>query len=340
MKDRYWLLQFSARSGLLLIVGLLSWAPVVTAQGNGNGTTQACSATPSTSSITPPVNVSVSSVAYGPIGDPFGISITFTCKNAVYAGQVNQFAIVAQPGAGAINDPTYGLLFPTGVGSIYLQLVALPPASQLATPKSALINIVKGDPATTVQFQAQYVKLGTSPISSGTLSVAGTIVSFYNTDDYSSSGSSSYGFVTMPSSTTLTAVSCTATSPTVMLPTVSMGALASASATAGRTPFAITVSGCPTGAQVAISLSGTPPTSMPAASGIARSTGSDANVAVQILDGGTLAPVDISGTQTKSLGSAQSGVPLISRYYAQYYAVRPAAGGTVAAQLTYTLSYP
>ncbi|WP_162253128.1 fimbrial protein [Rhodanobacter sp. Soil772] len=334
-----------ALAGLLLLAGLLGWAPNAAADGNGNGTTQPCTPTPTAAFLPAISNFAVSSTAYGPIGSPVRVSITFNCGNNVFAGQVQQISIFAQPAAGGIVDPTYGLLFPTSVSNIYLQLTALAPAHPLTNQKSALIDVVKSSPSATVRFQAQYIKLGIGAVNSGTLSTINPVItSFNNADTVSPGGSSTYGSLNVAGSTTVTSVSCTATSPTVVLPTVLKNALASAGATSGRTPFAINISGCPTGVQVAISLSGTPASSsgtpLPAASGIAQSSGSDPNVAVQILDGDTLAPVDISGTQTKSLGTTQSGVTLVSRYYAQYYAVQPAAGGTVASHLTYTLSYP
>ena len=333
--------------GLVLLAGLVVWAPDAAAEGNGNGTTQACTATPTAAFLPPIPDFPASANAYGPIGSAVQTSITFTCGNASFAGQVTQISIFAQPAAGGIDDPTYGLLFPTGVSNIYLQLTTLPPAYPLRSQRSALLDILKSNPSGTVKFQAQYIKLGSGAISSGTLSPTANplITSFNNADAYSSTGtSSSYGSLSVTGSTTVTSVSCTATSPTVALPTAVMSALASAGATTGRTAFAINITGCPTGIQVAISLSGIAASSsgapIPATLGVVQSSGSDANVAVQILDGATLAPVDISGTQAKVLGTAQSGVPVVGRYYAQYYAVQPAMGGTVAAHLTYTLSYP
>lgn len=334
-----------ALAGFLLLAGLLGWLPNAAAEGNGNGTTQPCTPAPTAAFFPAIPNFAVSSTAYGPIGSPVQVSITFNCDKNVFAGQVQQISIFAQPAAGGIVDPTYGLLFPTGVSNIYLRLAALAPAYPLTNQRTALIDVVKSSPSATVWFQAQYIKLGTGAVNSGTLStISSVITSFNNADTFSPGGSSIYGSLNVTGSTTITSVSCTATSPTVVLPTAFKNALASVGATSGRTPFAINISGCPTGVQVAISLSGTPAissgTPLPATSGIAKSSGSDPNVAVQILDGDTLAPVDISGTQTKSLGTTQSGVTLISHYYAQYYAVQPAAGGTVASYLTYTLSYP
>jgi len=330
---------------LPVLLGSLGWAPNAAADGNGNGTTQPCTSTPTAAFLPPIPSFAVSSTTSGPIGSPVQVSITFYCGNNVFAGQVQRISIFAQPAAGSIVDPTYGLLFPTGASNIYLRLAALAPAYPLTNQKSALIDVVKSSPSATVWFQAQYVKLGAGAVNSGTLSTASPLIAnFSNADTVSPGGSSTYGSLNVAGSTTVTSASCTATSPTVVLPTVFKSALASAGTTSDRTPFAINISGCPAGVQVAISLSGTPAspsgTPLPAASGIAQSSGSDPNVAVQILDGDTLAPVDISGTQTKLLGTAQSGVTLVSHYYAQYYAVQPAAGGTVASHLTYTLSYP
>jgi major type 1 subunit fimbrin (pilin) len=331
---------------VLVLVGLLGWAPNAIATGNGNGTTQPCTPAPTAAFLPAIPNFAVSSTAYGPIGSPVQVSITFNCGNNVFAGQVKRVSIFAQPAAGGIADPTYGLLFPTGVSNIYLQLAALAPANPLTNQTSALIDVVNTNPSATVTFQAQYIKLGTGAVNSGTLSTISPVVitSFNNADTVSPGGSSTYGSLSMTGSTTVTSMSCTATSPTVVLPVTFKNALAAVGAISGRTPFAINISGCPTGVQVAISLSGTSASSsgtpLPATSGITQSSGSDPNVAVQILDGDTLAPVDISGTQTKLLGTTQSGAILVSRYYAQYYAVQPAAGGTVASHLTYTLSYP
>jgi major type 1 subunit fimbrin (pilin) len=345
VKRRLFIHFSRALTSLLLVAGLLGWAPNAVADGNGNGTTQPCTPTPTAAFFPAIPNFAVSSTAYGPIGSPVQVSIVFDCGNSVFAAQVEKISIFAQPAAGGVVDPTYGLLFPTGVDGIYLRLAALAPAYALTNQRSVLIDVAKSSPQATVSFQAQYIKLGTGAVNSGVLSpTISVITSFNNADTFSPGGSSTYGSLNLAGTTAVTAASCTATNPTVVLPSVLKSTLANVGATSGRTPFAINISDCPTGVRVAISLSGTPASSsgtpLPATSGIAQSSGSDPNVAVQILDGDTLATVDISGTQTKLLGTTQSGVTLVSRYYAQYYAVQPAAGGTVASNLTYTLSYP
>lgn len=331
--------------GLLLLVGLLGWTPRLAAQGNGNGTTQSCSPSPNTGSLPAFSALFAAQSAYGSIGSPTQTSITFFCGNNVFAGQVTEVAIWASTTANAIDDPTYGLLIPTGLANVWVQLQALSPAYPLTAGTHPLISVNKGSQTVTVTFRAQLVLRG--PIGSGG-SFSGPIAlisHFYNADTVSPGGSAYYGSLGLGGGTTnVTSVSCTTKGPTVVLPTVSLNALASNGATAGSTPFELDVTGCPAGLAVAISLSGTPASSggapIAASSGIVQSLGTDPNVAVQVLDGVTLAPVDIGGTQAKSMGTAQTGVPLISRYYARYYAVSPAAGGTVAASLTYTLTYP
>lgn len=354
MKLGFFFRSMPTLAGLLLAVGLLGWSPDSMAgngggTGNGNGTTQECTPLPTAASLPAFPAVTAAHAAYGPVGSAVTTSITFDCtKNAIFAAQVTQIAIYAETAPGAQNDPTYGLVIPTSLPNVWIQLQALPPAFPLTMGSNPLITVIKATPenpgsqTVTVDFRAQLVLRG--PVGNGG-SFSGPIpllADFYNADSVSGQGKSiNYGRLDLGGgSTVVRSVACTTQSQPVSLPTVSRGSLGSAGATAGRTPFEVTISGCPEGLAVEISLSGTPTSGTTSSAGIVQSTGTEANVAVQVLDADTLAPVDISGTQTKSLGIAQSGVPLVSRYYAQYYATAPAAGGTVTAGITYTLTYP
>jgi major type 1 subunit fimbrin (pilin) len=337
-------------AGLLLAVGLLGWAPdSVAGNGNGNGTTQACTPLPTAASLPTFPAITAAQTAYGPVGSAVTTSITFDCtKNAIFAAQVTQIAIYAVPAPDAQDDPTYGLVIPTSLPNVWIQLQALPPAFPLTTGSNPLITVNRatqqdpGAQVVTVNFRAQLVLRGPVGSGGGFSGPIPLLSSFYNADAVSGQGKSTdYGRLDLGGgSTVVRSVACMTTGPAVLLPTVSRSTLGSAGATAGRTPFEVTVSGCPAGLAVEISLSGTPSSGGTPSTGIVQSTGSEANVAIQVLDADTLAPVDISGTQPKSLGVAQSGVPLVSRYYAQYYATAPAAGGTVTAGITYTLTYP
>ena len=173
---------------VLVLAGSLGWTPNAAADGNGNGTTQPCIPAPTAAYFPAIPNFAASSNAYGPIGSPVRVSITFNCGNNVFAGQVQQISIFAQPAAGGIVDPTYGLLFPTSVSNIYLQLTALAPAYPLTNQRSALIDVVKSSPSATVWFQAQYIKLGTGAVNSGTLSTINPVITNFNNADTVSPG--------------------------------------------------------------------------------------------------------------------------------------------------------
>lgn len=345
MTSRFPSRPVSALAGLLLGIALLGWAPAsIAGKGNGGGgggNGNACTPTPTAASLPAFPAVTVAQTAYGPVGQAVTTSITFDCtKSAIWGGGVQQIAVYAVSAPGAQDDPTYGLVVPTSLPNVWVQLQSLSPASPLRTGSNALVTVNKGDPPVTVDFRAQLVLRG--PVGGGgNFSGPVTLLSnFYNADPSGQGKSIDYGSLDVGSGGTVQSVACTTTGPAVSLPTVSRGALGNAGATAGRTPFEVTISGCPAGLAVSISLSGTSPSGVASSTGLVQSTGSEANVAVQVLDADTLAPVDIGGTQSKSLGLAQDGMPLVSRYYAQYYAMSPAAGGTVTAGVTYTLTYP
>ena len=202
----------------------------------------------------------------------------------------------------------------------------------------ALFTVLNSSNASKVtvslQFTAQLYVTGTVT-GGGTTSLTNLITSFENYSYGTTDSSSTYGSLTM-TPVVVTRSSCAGASPTVTLPPVFTSALNASGATAGQTPFSLNITGCPNGTKLDISFSGT---QAGTSTSVAQSTGSATNVGVQLLTSAKAA-VDITGTVTSSLGTAATGGSLSVPYYAQYYATGQATSGTVAAAVTYTLTYP
>lgn len=127
---------------------------------------------------------------------------------------------------------------------------------------------------------------------------------------------------------------------TVTLPTVGVGSLASASTTAGRTPFTINLEECKAGDVSAFFETGG---SVDAASGRLNNTGTAQNVQVQLLsDSSVVIPVlanaDQAQVTTKATVANDDGSAALN-YYAEYYATGVATAGDVATSVQYTINY-
>ncbi len=90
----------------------------------------------------------------------------------------------------------------------------------------------------------------------------------------------------------------------------------------------------PFGTKLSISLAGIPAGLDPT---VVKSTGTAANVIVQLLD--KTIPVDITGSRTMSPQAAGSDGSLTIPYQARQYAIGAVEAGLVIAAVTYTLSY-
>ena len=127
---------------------------------------------------------------------------------------------------------------------------------------------------------------------------------------------------------------------TVTLPTVGIGSLATATTTAGRTPFTINLENCKVGQVSAFFETGG---NVDAASGRLNNTGGASNVQVQLLSDSIVvipvlanaaqAPVTTKATVAKDADSAALN------YYAEYYATGKAGAGDVATSVKYTINY-
>jgi major type 1 subunit fimbrin (pilin) len=129
---------------------------------------------------------------------------------------------------------------------------------------------------------------------------------------------------------------------TVALPVVQANALSAAAATAGRTAFQISLTGCaasnPAGAGTVKALfeNGAGVDS----NGRLVNTGSAQNVALQLLDGTTNAVITAGNASQNTGGyvTISAGAATLP-YSVQYYATAAAAAGTVASSVTYSLIY-
>lgn len=127
---------------------------------------------------------------------------------------------------------------------------------------------------------------------------------------------------------------------TVTLPTVGTTTLATAGATAGATPFSISLTGCPAGVAKAQTNFEAGPTIDTATGNLLNSTatGSATNVQVQLLSD-TMKAISLN-TNANSQVVAVSGGKATMNYYAQYIAAGGAAtAGTVATSIQYSISY-
>lgn len=127
---------------------------------------------------------------------------------------------------------------------------------------------------------------------------------------------------------------------TVTLPTVGIGSLATATTTAGRTPFTINLENCKAGQVSAFFETGG---NVDAASGRLNNTGAAKNVQVQLLsDSSVVIPVLANAAQapvTTKATVAKDADSAALNYYAEYYATGAATAGNVATSVKYTINY-
>lgn len=330
-----------------LLLGSIAWTPSAPA-----ATATPCSATNVVITI-PSVTLSANPIP-GPLGTPASGSVVFTCPAGAFAGPPGgpykaTIQTMITNASGGIGGPP-PLLFPTNITGISINLTTQPQAiinrgsgAPIGKGKYELIDISSGSaPATTsasVTFVAQLYVTGPVP-SGGVISTQPLINSYQNfTPGFTDSANVSGGSVIVQASaTSVTRSSCASTSPSVFLPTVSTTALTSAGAIAGTTPFGISITQCPAGTKLSITIQSASPTSAT----VMASTGTANNVGVRMLyNGATPAnAVDVTGTVKQALGTVASNGSLTISYFAQYYASGQATSGSVKAAATYTLDYP
>lgn len=124
----------------------------------------------------------------------------------------------------------------------------------------------------------------------------------------------------------------------VTLPTVPTTSLAAAAAVAGRTPFAINLSGC--GSLTKATTFFEPGPTVMADGNLKNATGSATGVEVQLLNN-DFSAINLSGaagSQNSAQATLTSGAGTLN-YYAQYYATAAAGAGTVNTSVQFTMSY-
>lgn len=124
---------------------------------------------------------------------------------------------------------------------------------------------------------------------------------------------------------------------TVTLPTVTTSAFAGTDSTTGPRPFQISLTNCPTGDQLSITLNTNNPE--PGKQGVIRNaaaTSPATGVGVQILDGKANPITFGNAIPEGSIPGATVNLPFVARYYQTSNVVTP---GAVTAVATYTLTY-
>ncbi len=126
----------------------------------------------------------------------------------------------------------------------------------------------------------------------------------------------------------------------VSLPTVSTGTLATASATAGRTPFNIALSACsPTTGNVSVYFE--PGNTDTSNGNLLVNTGGATNVEIQLLNSDATpikAGFDQASQNSKAVALTSGAATL--GYFAQYFATGVTTAGAAISQVNYTIAYP
>ncbi|MFC0398161.1 fimbrial protein [Paraburkholderia rhizosphaerae] len=127
---------------------------------------------------------------------------------------------------------------------------------------------------------------------------------------------------------------------TVSLPTVSTSSLGSASSTAGRTPFNISLSSCTPGTgNVATYFE--PGNTDTSNGNLLVNSGGAGNVEIQLLnnDGSAIKAGFAKDSQNSKAVALDSGAATLS-YFAQYFATGATTPGAAVSQVNYTITYP
>lgn len=125
---------------------------------------------------------------------------------------------------------------------------------------------------------------------------------------------------------------------TVVLPTVSADSLSAAGATAGATPFSITLSGCSGSSLNTASTWFEPGPTVDGTTGRLNNTGDAENVQVELLNS-DLDSIVVGSPSQNDVPVDISGGSGTLNYYARYYATDAAEAGTVNTFLQYTVIY-
>lgn len=327
---------------LLLLVVLISWAPMA----NAAGTIHPCDIRGLSAGAVLDVpfgQVAFSDSTTGTVAQASAPPIDIDCDPSDFNGSgKSPMLIRAQMPPGTNYDPTtLTWSIPTGDDNlkVEVQLVSSTPAAAPsgANPYDLVSLSLAVQTWSDVSFAIRLVKLP-GPVDASKVSLPVT-VKLYNSKD-GNPASADIATVRIGSGTSIRSLSCLARDVPILLPTVTTADLSSPDTYSDVTAVPIEVTGCPVGTRLSVALTGTPAAGKSASSGIVQSTGTEPNVAVQIVDKDKN-PVDISGATSRFMGQTPAGNgPVSITYYARYYALGPAQGGRVKATLTYTLSYP
>jgi major type 1 subunit fimbrin (pilin) len=130
---------------------------------------------------------------------------------------------------------------------------------------------------------------------------------------------------------------------TVTLPTVAVTALSTTGSVAGTTPFALTLTTCTFATAGNVSTYFEPSATNILPDGNLKNTAATNGVEVRLLNSTStpLALNGLSGSQnasTAAVTTSSTGATL--NYFAQYFAASAVTPGAVAAQVTYSITYP
>lgn len=340
---------------LVLATAALVWASPAAAARN-------CMATSKTLNFP----TSVAATSGSAIGSTLATgtaAITFTCSGlspldnaaTIQAGQTLATLDATNNTAGP------GITFATGVPGLAVLVKATTVQATsnacLACGPTSTAGYVPGSVSGTggsftANFTATLIKTG--PIAPGTIASTNLIPFWW----YIPAGPSPYStsialnaYLILPGITITTptcAVSAGSQNIAVTLPTVSTATLPSAGQVAGRTPFSISITGCPTSVATVTTYFYSGAT-IDTTSGNLLNQGTATNLEVQLLNGAggsaaALSAINLAGAQATAQNSSQYsviGTAATLNYYAQYVAFAGATGaGSVSTSVTFTIAYP
>jgi major type 1 subunit fimbrin (pilin) len=127
----------------------------------------------------------------------------------------------------------------------------------------------------------------------------------------------------------------------VTLPTISSSQLSSAGLSAGRTPFAISLSGCSTSTGNVHTFFEAGSTTDPVTGYLALDAGGASNVKIRLLNGSDASPIkagfadNAQGSKSVALAGGAATLP----YYAEYVTTGVAGSGPANSSVMYSISY-
>jgi len=358
---------------MLVLLAFMGWAPSALAAG------PACSANSAT--LTMPSSITVQPFApIGPISGATGTAtITFSCSGLPASKSTPDYTATIQAGqflapldaTNNTNGP--GITFATSIPGLAVLVtasavqatsnscLACGPTStagyvpgSIVAPSNSKVNAYSG--SFSAVYTAQLMKTTAGAVSSGTITTNQLIPFWWYIPGGSVNSTSAAlnAYLVLPN-ITITVPTCnisTGANQTVTLPTVDSRLLATSGATAGLTPFYITISNCPAGASIATNTfsGGTIDSNTGALSNTTSSknnAGGAANLEVQFLNGpgGSNNPGSVINL-SQSTASAQgtSTYPLVNNgatlnYYAQYLATGAVTAGVFTATVQYSITY-